>query len=163
MMTLKRFRHLADSYGGDLRRWPAETRDDAAALLRQEPTAARVIRDAQSTDHIVENALARHKPAESELAQAAERLQAKVMSRISEVEQIPAWKFRFFNRLLIGTQALWDAVMFRLSWREQRFASCFLCAMSCATGLWFGFHSVDVRIDHSMMSLLDTAFLGSSL
>jgi len=36
-MTHVRFEELADAYGGDVSRWPAEARDAAAILMAEEP------------------------------------------------------------------------------------------------------------------------------
>jgi hypothetical protein len=36
-MTHARFEELADAYGGDVSRWPAEARDAAAVLMAEEP------------------------------------------------------------------------------------------------------------------------------
>lgn len=40
-MKKERFEELAAAYGGELARWPAETRDDAALLVAAEPAFAR--------------------------------------------------------------------------------------------------------------------------
>ena len=40
MMTPERFEHLADAYGGDLRRWPEAEREAARRLLDNRPDLA---------------------------------------------------------------------------------------------------------------------------
>lgn len=40
-MTYERFRQLAEAYGGEIGRWPAAERDEAALFLAQEPDLAR--------------------------------------------------------------------------------------------------------------------------
>ncbi len=53
-MDLTRFETLADAYGGDLRRWPAQERAAAEALLAAQPQAARaVLADADALDALL--------------------------------------------------------------------------------------------------------------
>lgn len=50
-MDLARFGELADAYGGDLRRWPADVRDAARAFADAYPVEAeRALFDARQTD-----------------------------------------------------------------------------------------------------------------
>jgi anti-sigma factor RsiW len=49
-MQLERFAELADAYGGDLARWPAQERAAAAQLLAAQPAAAAILIQAQALD-----------------------------------------------------------------------------------------------------------------
>lgn len=53
MITLKRFRALADSYGADLQRWPAEVRPHARALLDTSAEAQEIIARARELDEAI--------------------------------------------------------------------------------------------------------------
>ncbi|HEX5461808.1 MAG TPA: hypothetical protein VFX20_17725 [Steroidobacteraceae bacterium] len=53
MMTLRRFRTLADSYGADLQRWPQRLRGRALALLDSSVEAQAVISRAKELDDII--------------------------------------------------------------------------------------------------------------
>lgn len=50
MMTLRRFRALADSYGADLHRWPESLRTQAAALLDTSMEAQAIMARARDLD-----------------------------------------------------------------------------------------------------------------
>lgn len=50
MLTLKRFKALAESYGGDLARWPDERRDEAHQLLAQSTQAQTILAEARRLD-----------------------------------------------------------------------------------------------------------------
>jgi ferric-dicitrate binding protein FerR (iron transport regulator) len=50
MMELERFAALADAYGGDLSRWPADQRAAAMQCLAQHPQAATILAQAQALD-----------------------------------------------------------------------------------------------------------------
>lgn len=58
MMTLKRFKALADSYGGDLQRWPERVRPQARALLDSSPEAESIIASARELDEAITAAAA---------------------------------------------------------------------------------------------------------
>lgn len=58
MITLRRFKKLADSYGGDLRRWPEGLRAPARALLERSADARRVFARAVDVDDAVAAAVA---------------------------------------------------------------------------------------------------------
>ncbi len=47
-MDLERFVALAGAYGGDVSRWPAQTRDAAAALMARDPRATAELLSAES-------------------------------------------------------------------------------------------------------------------
>jgi hypothetical protein len=53
MMTLKRFRTLADSYGADLRRWPERLRPQALVLLDSSAEARTIIARAKELDEAI--------------------------------------------------------------------------------------------------------------
>jgi hypothetical protein len=53
MLTLARFRELADSYGGDLQRWPQEARGEAQALLSVSPEARASLEEARALDDVI--------------------------------------------------------------------------------------------------------------
>lgn len=53
MMTLRRFRRLADSYGADLQRWPEGLRRQALALLDASAEAQAVILRARELDEAI--------------------------------------------------------------------------------------------------------------
>ena len=53
MMTLKRFRALAQSYGADLQRWPEQVRPQARALLDSSAEAHEVIAGARQLDEAI--------------------------------------------------------------------------------------------------------------
>lgn len=58
MMTLRRFRTLTESYGGDLRRWPEGLRPQARALLEKSGDARRMLARAQDLDDAIAAATA---------------------------------------------------------------------------------------------------------
>jgi len=49
-MQMTRFHELAEAYGGDIARWPAEAQGPARLLLRSEPAAARALALAAEDD-----------------------------------------------------------------------------------------------------------------
>lgn len=53
MMTLRRFKALADSYGADLQRWPERVRPKARALLDSSPEAQEIIARARELDEAI--------------------------------------------------------------------------------------------------------------
>jgi hypothetical protein len=53
MMTLKRFRTLADSYGADLRRWPERLRPEARRLLESSAEAKEIMAGAGELDDAI--------------------------------------------------------------------------------------------------------------
>ena len=55
-MTYERFEHLADAYGGDLRRWPEGEREAARALMESDPRAAVLLREADGLDALLDAA-----------------------------------------------------------------------------------------------------------
>lgn len=53
-MDRERFLHLLEAYGGDLRRWPAETRAPAAAYAAQDAEAAAALAEARALDRALD-------------------------------------------------------------------------------------------------------------
>lgn len=53
-MSPERFEHLAQAYGGDLRRWPVATRAAAADLLRTRPELERRLTMEAATDALLD-------------------------------------------------------------------------------------------------------------
>ena len=73
-MTRERFEHLADAYGGDLRRWPQSEREAARALAATDLQAAALLRDADGLDALLDAAprvVASHALREQVIAAAA--------------------------------------------------------------------------------------------
>lgn len=87
MMTLRRFRTLADSYGADLQRWPERVRGQALALLDGSAEARAVISRARELDEAIKAAgaarLERLRGGESADA-ALHRLRENVSARIRQ-------------------------------------------------------------------------------
>ena len=53
-MTLQRMSELAEAYGADLRRWPAEARAAAQAMMADDPVGGeRVLADARAIDDLL--------------------------------------------------------------------------------------------------------------
>jgi hypothetical protein len=59
MLTLRRFRAMAESYGADLQRWPDALRSEAQALARGSAEARAVLDEARALDEAVAAAGAR--------------------------------------------------------------------------------------------------------
>ncbi|MEZ5957945.1 MAG: hypothetical protein R3C27_12120 [Hyphomonadaceae bacterium] len=55
-MDRERFASLLDAYGAEFRRWPAETRADAAAFAAQDAEAAALMADARRLDAVLDAA-----------------------------------------------------------------------------------------------------------
>ena len=53
-MDRERFAELLDAYGGDFRRWPAETRAEAVAYAAQDLEAAALIAEARRLDAMLD-------------------------------------------------------------------------------------------------------------
>jgi len=56
MLTVERFKAMADSYGGDLRRWPKELRREAQVLSETSAQAGAVLEEARRLDATIEAA-----------------------------------------------------------------------------------------------------------
>jgi hypothetical protein len=61
MMTLKRFRTLADIYGADLQRWPERVRPHARTLLETSAEARNIIGRAEELDEAITAASNEHR------------------------------------------------------------------------------------------------------
>jgi hypothetical protein len=86
MLTLSRFRTLADSFGADLQRWPADLRNAAKSLVDASPEARAVLDAARRLDHAIAAASAQEDaglwpPGEADAALA--RLRAGVAARLA--------------------------------------------------------------------------------
>jgi len=55
-MDRERFANLLDAYGADFRRWPAETRAEAAAFAAQNADAAAMVAEARKLDAVLDTA-----------------------------------------------------------------------------------------------------------
>jgi hypothetical protein len=86
MLTLRRFKAMAASYGADLWRWPEAVRADARVLLADSPEARAFLQEAQRLDDALEAASAREDTTHwrpGEQAAALARLRSGVESRIA--------------------------------------------------------------------------------
>lgn len=77
-MKIERFQRLAEIYGGDLSRWPADERKAAAALLGAVPAARRIIDDELALDAALNKASADEDPAR------LDRMTAAVAARLDQ-------------------------------------------------------------------------------
>lgn len=82
MMTLRRFRTLADSYGADLQRWPAALRAQALALLEASTEARAIISRAGELDEAITAARAA-RDVRRWGAESAERALHRLHARVS--------------------------------------------------------------------------------
>jgi hypothetical protein len=103
MMTLERFKSLADSYGADLDRWPEDIRQDARGLLDSSHAARAILAQARVLDEALESA-ARMEGSQSwpreEAAAALVRLRSRVAARIAEREPADSRRLPLMARLL---------------------------------------------------------------
>ena len=136
MLTLKHFEKLVHSYGGDLGRWPEETRREAARLLQALPEARALIDEARELDEVIEAATARehaaHWPA-GEQAAALSRLRSRVRQRIGEragVESDPE------RRPRVNPRSLWESRILQITVTPGRFAV--LAGVAALAGLLIG-------------------------
>ena len=82
MLTRRRFRALAESYGANLQRWPEHVRADAQALLERSREARECLADARKLDAAIDAVGAQHPRPDAAL----ERLRAGVAARIVSIE-----------------------------------------------------------------------------
>jgi hypothetical protein len=132
MMTLKRFRVLADSYGADLQRWPEEMLGPARAFLIASPEARAILDVAHELDDAIEAASARESavrwpPGEQEAALA--RLRAGVASRIVSTTARPPPYLRLLS---------WGGGAGAASLRLRRVGLATGCAFAIIAGLLIG-------------------------
>jgi hypothetical protein len=94
MLTLRRFRAMAGSYGADLQRWPEAERGAAQALLNASPRARELVNEELMLDEALEAASAREDAAHwppGEQNAALARLRSGVVARIgSSIGRRPA-------------------------------------------------------------------------
>jgi hypothetical protein len=64
MLSMNRFKALADAYGGDLRRWPEESRAEAQALAEASPGARALLEEARRLDEGLSSLSARRQAAD---------------------------------------------------------------------------------------------------
>lgn len=113
MLTLKRFGELADAYGGDLQRWPAEVRLAAQTLMDASPQARAMFAAARALDQALQ-AASEHRDAalfSAERQQAAvARLGPLVAARIGVATsprfRLRGWGARALSFGLIATRLL---------------------------------------------------------
>ncbi len=102
MMTLKRFRALARSYGAELQRWPQEERDGAGELLAGSEEARALLEQERSLDGIIAAAAARQDAARLPRGardDALTRLRSGVAARIRPEEEPRGWPRSFSVRM----------------------------------------------------------------
>ncbi len=135
MMALSRFEALAASYGADLNRWPAETRDAARALLAVSTRAQAVLDAERDLDAAILSAGVREadrlRPTGGEDAALA-RLRADVAARIVAGRQ-PARPGRSIRWL----EPLRRAWQYPASWRMAGLATagCFAVMAGLLVGV----------------------------
>jgi hypothetical protein len=150
MLTLKRFAALAESYGGDLRRWPDDTRGEAQALLNVSPQARSIIDDAQKLDSAIE-AAGLHEdhqllpPGEQEAALA--RLRTGVTARIAAAEAGTSANRQ--SRLMLMMVALAGSPQPR--WAAGMATA---AALAILAGLWLGGIGATASATDTVLSLL---------
>jgi hypothetical protein len=107
MLTLERFKSLADSYGGSLERWPEETRREAHALLSNSAAAQAILAQAQLLDVAYATAVGKEDsrtwPPEKATAALA-RLRSRVAARLTDQEE--ARNASRIRRWLLSDRAL---------------------------------------------------------
>ena len=91
-MTLERFRHLAEAYGGALERWPEAERDAARALAHDLPEAPLILQREAELDALVAT-LPPPAPVSSavlgRVLDAAPHRQPDLLERLAEWLQLP--------------------------------------------------------------------------
>lgn len=105
-MKIERFQQLAETYGGDLSRWPAAERKPAWRLLESDAAARRIIDEALALDAVLNQATMDDDPAR------VDRMAAAVAARLDQ-------------QLATGGSAVPGPV-------APRWAVGFLCAMALA-------------------------------
>ncbi len=151
MLTLKRFGELADAYGGDLRRWPAETRLAAQALMDDSPEARAMFAAAGALDQAMQ-AASEHRDAAlfaaGEQQAAVARLGPLVAARI-----VASTASRF------GAGA-WRAWKSSFAWIPAQLVSPGLAtggAFALAVGLLIGFLSAPPSTPGDVLAMLEPA------
>ncbi|MBI5129939.1 MAG: hypothetical protein HZA66_10895 [Rhodopseudomonas palustris] len=123
-MTLDRFRELADSFGGDVERWPEAEREAARAIARSDAGAA-ILREHRAFDRLLAI------PPEIAPGRAG-RASLSVLQRIAAQDAFPPWYRRWLqptSLLPVGSFAcsallgLWLAVELPYHRDEQAVAA----------------------------------------
>jgi len=83
MLTIRRFRVLAESYGADLQRWPQRSRAAAERLLTVSAQARRVFSEARILDAAILEASTQNQVSPAEQCAALERLKSAVAIRLA--------------------------------------------------------------------------------
>jgi hypothetical protein len=150
MLTLRRFRAMARSYGADLQRWPEAERGAAQALLNASPQARELVNEELMLDEALEAASAREDAARwppGELNAALARLRSAVVARIgSSIGRRPA-NGRFGSLLAGGGQ--WA---FSLYLRWAGIATCSVFAITA--GLLIGATYVSSPASDTVLMML---------
>lgn len=105
MMSFRRFKALADSYGADLQRWPAALRGDAQALRDASPAARALLDEARALDTAIAAAGRRREAAlwpAGEQDAALARLRDGVAARIAPGPSRPVHARRGPAAMLLG-------------------------------------------------------------
>jgi hypothetical protein len=120
MLTLERFKSLADSYGASLERWPGETRQEARALLSNSPAAQAILAQAQLLDDAIATAVGKEDsrtwPPEQATA-ALGRLRSRVAARLIDQEEtrstagIRRWLLSRRSLLTLCAQPGWGGML----------------------------------------------------
>jgi len=119
MMTLKRFEALAESYGGQLWRWPEDSRSDAEVLLTSSGEAREILARARMLDEAL-GAAARpdltRDAADASEAAAVARLRSAVAMRLEAPSnrrrrgQFLAWLVSSISAEAFGSNRRWVGV-----------------------------------------------------
>jgi len=136
MMTLKRFESLADSYGGQLWRWPENLRSDAEALLTFSADARRILDQARILDETIGVASVQSAPhaADARESAALARLRSAVAIKLDA-----AALGRRPSRLFAWLAGSTGAGTFGGTTPWMRVAACtVLIVAGIATGLLYG-------------------------
>lgn len=134
MLTLERFRALAESYGGTIARWPEATRADADALLQESAEACAALEEARRLDGMLVAIRVAHDgtvfPRAAQDA-ALRRLRLGVAARIAVPEAEGRDAARMENPLLV-----WLRRAVQLEHSSARMATA--CACCVAAGVLLG-------------------------
>jgi hypothetical protein len=105
MLTLKRFKAMADCYGADLRRWPESMRKDAETLIANSQEANTLLAEAREFDEAIRSASLHEDaslwlPGEQDAALA--RLRSGVAAQLSVVPGSRSVNFRSYMTFFEG-------------------------------------------------------------
>ena len=132
MLTLRRFKALAESYGANPARWPEPSRTDAEALLRLSPQARAIVEREKPLDDALDDAAAREDAvAPSDQTAALARLRSGVGARIATLGRDRERGRRFGS---VSTTRFGAAPVFG----PRRLATAAAAGLVVAAGIWFG-------------------------